>query len=1186
MKEENTKSENALREEKVLAFWRENKIFNKSLEKKSPKGPYVFYDGPPFATGQIHYGHILGSTAKDVIGRYKTMQGYHVPRKWGWDCHGLPIEHLVEKELGIAGHKEIEKLGIDKFVEHARSKVLEYDRDWQRGIERIGRWVDFKGGYKTMDNTFIESAWWALSELNKKDLIYQGVRVLAYCARCETPIANSEIAMDNSYKDIADISIYVKFKLKPGQEYSEGKKIEDSAYLIAWTTTPWTLPGNTAIAVGEYINYTALRVKGSSDLLIVASDCMANVFKGQDIEIVHDNIKGRDLVGLSYEPVFPYYKDVDMPDKENIWKVWHAEFVTTDKGTGIAHEAPAFGEEDAILAKANHIPMIVHVDKEGRFVKEVKDFAGLKVKPKDTIEDKDAHLRTDIEIIKYLQGTGAYFAKEKIMHSYPHCMRCDTPIIYYALPSYFINVEKVKKNIKKEAKNVNWVPSHLKEGRFKNILEGAPDWNISRNRYWASPLPIWKCEKCEDKVFVSSIEDLKNRTEKSGNKYFIMRHGGSEHNLKGLVDVAVEHSSRLTEAGKTETKESVEKLRPEGIDLVITSPFTRTKETAEIVREVLGLAKENVLEDARLGEMNVKSYQGKTWADYHKDFPKTSEYFDRAKEGDESYKDVQSRIINFLFEVEEKYKNKKIVFVTHGCPAWLLTAATRVLDIDKTLGLILNKKDFHYFENSEIQELPFVNFPHNKDGELDLHRPYIDEVKLLCTNSVDGQDCGAYLKRTPEVLDCWFESGSMPFAQDHFPFENKKWKKNNFPAGFVAEYIGQVRTWFYYTHALSVMLFNKAPFENVISTGTVRAEDGEKMSKSKHNYPDPWVFIDKYGVDALRLYLMSSTLMKGEDANFSEKSVQEIASKIVGRLYNVLAFYELYRDRDLEVYEKPKSKDVLDQWILLRLEDTIEGVTKGMEEYDLSEATRFFDSFVDDLSTWYLRRSREKVKDGDEEAKKTLYFILVSVAKILAPVAPFIAEEIWATLRKDKEEISIHLTEWPKIPRISYFTKFFGYKVDTFNMEEVRDIVSQGLQMRQKLGIPVRQPLASITISTKINKEYIHLIKDELNVKEVVFSGVKDAGVKLDTEITPELKREGDYRELVRALQDMRKKMGLTPSEIVQISFETDTAGRELVEKFIDDMKKTVLVSEVSFKDNDGEMVEVGQMSFKVKIER
>ncbi len=1076
MQEENNnlKSESAVREEKILQFWRDNKTFEKSLTKKSPKGHYVFYDGPPFATGQIHYGHILGSTVKDVIGRYKTMQGFYVPRKWGWDCHGLPIENIVEKELGVAGHKEIEALGIDKFVEHARSKVLQYDKDWEKGIERIGRWVDFKGSYKTMDNTFIESVWWALSELNKKNLIYEGVRVLAYCARCETPIANSEIAMDNSYKDIADISIYVKFELEN----------EPGTYLLAWTTTPWTLPGNTAIAINKNIGY--LKVKSGDDVLILAKDTLGKVMKDKKYEVLGE-IKAENLIGKKYKPVFPYYENVEMPNKENIWKIWQADFVTTEKGTGIAHEAPAFGEDDMNLAKQNDIPWIIHVDETGRFKGEVSDFAGMKVKPKDTAEDKDAHLRSDIEVIKYLQKTGSYFDKEKIMHSYPHCMRCDTPIIYYALPSWFINITKVKGDIEREAKNINWIPSHLKEGRFKNIVENAPDWNISRNRYWASPLPVWKCEKCKEKTFVNSLEDLKNRTKKSGNTYFLMRHGEAVDNAKHILDPKGDPNNHLTEKGRQEIAVSAKWLKSKNIHLIISSPFIRTRETAEAVQQELGLSKEAILLDDRLHEYNEPSV----------DF-------------------VQRRMGEFIFETEKKYAQKNILIISHGNPLWV---------ISKIAGVKEEKKftEDEMFQTAEVREMPFASTPHNKNYELDLHRPYIDEVELVCP-------CGGNLVRIPEVLDCWFESGSMPFAQDHYPFENKDWQKKNFPAGFIAEYIAQTRTWFYYTHVVSAMLFRKFAFRNVVTTGTLRAEDGEKMSKSKQNYPDPWIFIDKYGVDPLRLYLMSSNLMKGEDANFSEKAVQDIASKVIGRLFNVLAFYELYRDQSLETQSTPKSGDILDEWIMERYRETLEKSTKGMEMYDVVEATRPIEPFVDDLSTWYLRRSRERIKDGDAKAKATLYFILQNLAKMIAPFAPFSAEDIWQKLKTDSDKESVHLEAWPKKP-VKFFS--FGKPKVLAEMEKVREAVSALLKERQQKNIPVRQPLAQAT-GPAFPSIYVEIIKDEVNVKEYKATGA----FSLDANITPALKAEGDYREFMRSIQEKRKQLGLAPGDKMPLTIE------------------------------------------------
>lgn len=1178
-KENRAKSANALREEAILEFWKENKIFQKSLDKparhhdslgaggEAPKGNYVFYDGPPFATGRMHYGHILGSTAKDVIGRYQTMKGFHVPRKWGWDCHGLPIEHLVEKELKIAGHHEIEALGIDKFVEYARSKVMQFDREWEVDVERIGRWVDFEGGYKTMDNDFIESVWWALSEFNKKGLVYEGVRVLAYCPRCETPIANSEIAMDNSYKDITDISVYVKFELVD----------EPGTYLLAWTTTPWTLPGNTAIAINKEIDY--IKVKIGDENFILAKETAEKVLKEKEHTVLEE-FKGEKLIGKKYKPVFPYYEEY-FKSQENtrpteqsfgrVYKIWHADFVTTDMGTGIAHEAPAFGEDDMNLAKANNIPWIIHVDEMGKFKNEVTDFAGILVKPKS--EEKDGHQKTDVEIIKYLAKNGLLFAKEKIVHSYPHCYRCETPLYYYALPSWFINIQKEKEKIIKNIESMNWVPEHLKNGRFKNIVEGAPDWNISRNRYWASPMPIWK-NKEGKAIFVSSFEELKSKTKKSGNKYFVMRHGESSHNLDWRISTKADNKDHLTDKGKEEVRKSAEDLKDKNIDMIVMSPFIRTEETAEIVREVLGLQKENTIVDDRLAEFRVSSFEGKTWKDYHDVAAKIPENFDWKVEGDESYLDVKKRMMDTIYEYETKYKNKNILFITHGGPAWLLTAGVQGYSIKDTYSMISSENNAHLddMKNADYRELAFVPLPHNAKYEIDFHRPYIDDIVLV-------DETGEEYKRIPEVLDCWFESGSMPFAQDHFPFDNPDWQKNNFPAGFVAEYIAQTRTWFYYSHVISTILFGSTPFKNIVTTGTLRAEDGQKMSKSKNNFPDPKILFDKYGVDALRIYLMASPLMKGEDANFSEKLVQEIASKIIGRLMNVLAFYELYRDKEIEGDTFPNSKNVLDLWILSRLDQTIDDVTSGMEAYDMAEAVRPIEGLIDDLSTWYLRRSRERMKENDTDAKQTLYFVLINIAKTIAPFAPFTAEEIWMRLKREVYKESIHLEEWPTY-------KGFDFEV-LDGMQNTRDIVSLGLQLRQKNNIPVRQPLSELKVkSLKLSSEYIELIKDELNVKEVVQDESLTSEVALDLEITPKLKQEGYYRELVRAVQDMRKDMGLVPSDVISLHIKTDNAGEDIINRFKNEILKTVGAKEIKFDDIDGNEVKIDDLVFKLKIQK
>lgn len=1121
------KSSAALREEAVLAFWKEKGIFEKSLDKESPRGNYVFYDGPPFATGQMHYGHILGSTAKDVIGRYQAMQGFHVPRRWGWDCHGLPIENIVEKELGIAGHKEIEAYGIEKFVEYARSKVLEYENDWESGVERIGRWVNFRGGYKTMDNTFIESVWWALSEMNKKGLVYEGVRVLAYCPRCETPIANSEIAMDNSYKDITDISVYVKFELID----------EPGTYLLAWTTTPWTLPGNFALAVNTDLSY--VKVKIADNNYILAKDRLS-VLK-EEYEIIEENVQ---IVGKSYKPLFDYFIEKEFPNKQNAWKVYAGKHVTADAGTGIVHIAPTHGEEDMELAKLENIPFMHHVLNDGTFAEAVRDFMGLPVKPRADV--KDGHQVTDIEIIKHLAHNNLLFAKEKIVHPYPHCMRCDTPIIYYALPSWFINIQKIKPELLKHAESMMWIPEHLKDGRFKNIVDGAPDWTISRNRYWASPLPIWK-SKDGKLLFVDSLKTLKEKSKKSGNTYTAIRHGEAEHNLTETWSCVAGTNDALTDKGKEQVRAAAQTLKGK-VDIIISSPFTRGEETAKIVAEVVGIPATDIITDARVGEWNVGSeYNGKKMDEFFSVRAAAPDRYKFKTNDGESYADVFTRVGQFLYELETKYQGKRILIATHGGSARAMELVGRGFAYNT---LFETTRDYRNFNNAEVRTIDFVPLPHNANYELDFHRPYIDRITLI----EDGEE----YTRVPEVMDCWFESGSMPFAQDHYPFERPNWHEENFPAGFVAEYIAQTRTWFYYTLVVSSALFGHAPFEHVVTTGTLRAEDGQKMSKSKKNYPDPWSFVDQYGVDALRIYLMSGPLMKGEDANFSEKNVADIANKLIGRLYNVLTFYELYRDTALEKDIK-ESNHILDQWINARMDQLVAEVSNGMENYDMNESTRPFDLFVDDLSTWYLRRSRDRLKDGNADAKRTLYMVLKTTAQLLAPFAPFTAEDMWQKLKTENDEESVHLSVWPKVKEMD------ASQADVIeHMQQVRDICTEGNALRKKLNIPVRQPLAALTAKEwNLGDEYSALVMEELNVKTVV----SDSETLLDTNITPQLKVEGDYRELVRVVQDMRKEKGLMPQDGIILTIPEKYA--EIVEKFGDEMKKTVGAKEVLVSGNE-----------------
>lgn len=1153
--ENKTKSATAQAEEKVLKFWRDNNIFEKSLKKESPAGNYVFYDGPPFATGLPHYGHILISTIKDAVPRYQTMRGHHVERRWGWDCHGLPIENIVEKDLKVNGKKEIEAIGVDTFNEYARSKVLQYAHEWKHTIERIGRWVDYDGAYMTMDNTFIESVWWAMKEMWDKKLIYEGTKVLLYCPRCETPISNAEVAMDNSYKDISDISVYVKLAIEN----------EPNHYLVVWTTTPWTLPGNTGVAVNEELDYVIAKVK---DEYFIVGKNKTSLFK-EEFEIVEE-IKGKDLVGKKYKPPFDYFLNKNFPEgtgkKENGWKVYAAPYVTADTGSGIVHLAPAYGEEDMELAKKNEIPFVRHVGQDGKFIADVTDFAGLKAKPKED------HQSSDVLIVKNLAARGLLFGKEKIVHSYPHCHRCETPLLYFALPSWFIKIQAVKKEILKLNEDINWIPEHLKHGRFGNSVEAAPDWNISRNRYWASPLPFWRCEKCEKTECFGSLKEITDRVP-AVNKYVVMRHGESQHNLNDTVSCKPDPKNTLTETGKSQVLASAHDLKKEKIDIIYSSDLERAKETAQLVAKEIGVASENIFSSTDITELNAGVFNGKTWTEYRAFFASQESRFESAPEGGETLLDLHRRSMKFLYDLEKKHYGKKILIITHGDVAFFMEAGSKGINKKQLAQEFISKTKL---TTAQWRDLAFTPIPHDKDYELDFHRPYIDEITYICK-------CGGCVKRVSEVIDGWFESGAMPFAQNHYPFENKKKFESNYPADFVSEYIAQTRTWFYYMHAVSVMLFGKVPFKNVLTTGTVLAEDGAKMSKSKGNFPDPALIFDKFGVDALRFYLMSSPLLKSEDLNFSEKGVDEVHKKIILRLKNVVSFYETYKKEGGEV-ATVESKNVLDRWIVERLNVVIAEVTTSMEAYELNKALNSIDGLIEDVSVWYLRRSRERLKSESEterkEALSTFRMILLELSKLMAPFTPFVAEEVYKTVGGTKE--SVHLDEWP----VTLVTSVDNVMLLS-DMVETRRVVSLALEARAKAGIKVRQPLSKLFVkspSLQNKKECIELILDEVNVKEIVFDTELISEVVLDTDITDTLKEEGNFREFSRFVQDMRKKTALKPGELATLTLSTNAEGESFVKKYKDQLKKIAHISSVSFGDTEGEEVKVEGLTFKVTL--
>lgn len=1059
LKHETPKPQNtfAAREEEVLAFWKREGIFEKSLEKPDPKGEFTFYDGPPFANGLPHYGHILASTIKDAIPRYRTMRGYRVPRKWGWDCHGLPVENLVERELGLKNKRDIEEYGIEKFNSAARTSIMKDVNDWKRIIPRLGRWADMENDYKTMDTPYTESVWWSFKNLYDRGLIYEGFKSLHYCPHCGTTLSNFEVAQ--GYKDIDDVAVYIKLPLVDEKDTS----------LVIWTTTSWTLPGNVAAAVNQDFVYEKVKVGG--EYLIAAE----GKIEGEVVE----KIPGKNLVGKRYTPPFDYFKDELHKHKTHAWKVYHAPYVTMDSGTGIVHLAPAFGAEDLELANKEKIPLIHHVTDEGKFNAQVKDFVGLVVKPKGNPRE------TDEKVAAFLEEKGTLFKKEIIKHSYPHCWRCDTPLLNWAATSWFVAVQKIKAKIAGENAKISWVPDHIGTGRFKNGIESAPDWAISRSRYWGAPLPVWRNQKTKQIKVVGSIDELLSMVRRSGNRYFVMRHGQARSNVENIRDFTGMADNRLTDTGRREASNSAADLKKENIDLIIASPFERTQETAKIVQRELMLPDAALMTEERLHD----------------------------GAGDDA--SVRARVGEFLFEIERRYTGKNILIVSHGFPIW-------------EMQQISGRKPVHEFaerelvHTGEVRELPFVPFPHNGGYELDLHRPYIDDVVM--GNSVDGE-----WKRVPDVFDCWFESGSMPFASNHYPFTKETFNPKGFlglgtkgyPADFIAEGLDQTRGWFYSLIVLGTALFNKAPYKNVIVNGLVLASDGQKMSKKLKNYPDPMEVVEKYGADSLRYYMLASPVIRGEDLRFNERGVEEVQKKLVMRLDNVRSFYEMYAP------SLPSASSIsqhpLDRWIVAKLNKLIADSTAGYESYELDLATRPLMGFVDDLSNWYVRRSRDRFKEEGEDkqnALATLRYVLLTAARVMAPVMPFYADDLYRRLGAGE---SVHLSEWPDAQATD--------EQLIADMAVVRELASKGLELRERAGIKVRQPLSKFAAKAVPQDEGLRsILALELNVKEVAQDETLDEPY-LATELTPELKEEGLVRDIVRRIQDWRKTEGLTVAD-------------------------------------------------------
>jgi isoleucyl-tRNA synthetase len=902
-------------EKDVLAFWDERNIFQKSLENTRGKKEFVFFDGPPFATGLPHYGHLLAGTIKDIVPRYWTMRGCHVSRRFGWDCHGLPVENEMEKEFGVSGKRDIEKLGIHFFNEACRSIVLRYTSQWERIVKRMGRWVDFENQYRTMDSTFMESIWWVFSRVWGENLVHQGFRVQPYCPRCATPLSNFEVS--EGYKDVQAPSVTVTFPLA-GQP---------NVKFLVWTTTPWTLPSNVALAVGPEIRY--VKVRDGDSVYIMAKDRIGAYYKDLSAVTIIEEMAGQALAGLAYTPMFDYFRGVS----DAFFHVTAADFVSTGDGTGIVHIAPAFGEDDFALGARLGLPIVCPVDDEGKFTKEIPEFAGTRVYDAD-----DA-------IIRLIKGRGRLIHWGTVQHRYPFCYRCDTALIYKAITTWFLKIAPLKTNMLDNNRRIRWVPQHLQNGRFGKGVESAPDWNISRNRYWGTPIPIWLCG-CGHKECVGSLSAL-----------HLLIGGGNEP------------------AGR--------------------------KIHAEAVRRVRDDIQKNAA--ARFGQFNIDT----SWA----------------------------------------------------------------------------------------QKLQRVEIP---DG--DIHRHIVDELPVTCPR------CGEIMKRTPEVLDCWFESGSMPYAQIHYPFENESAFDEHFPADFIAEGLDQTRGWFYTLTVLASALFHKEAFKNVVVNGIILSEDGKKLSKRLRNYAPPEEVLDKFGADALRLFLIDSPAVKAEDLRFSEAGVMEISRSILLPLWNAYAFFVTYATIDnwAPRGNPGNSGSELDRWILSLFNSLVRKVEREMEQYNLYRVVPLLVDFIDNLTNWYIRRSRRRFWKSENDQDKdhayaTLYHVLVEFSKVMAPFLPFCTEAIYRNLvgsAKDDAGApeSVHLAAFPGADG-----RLIDEDLDE-KMRLARAIVVMGRALRSRFSIKTRQPLSEVTVVIReakkrsLMRDMEAIIREELNVKRVSF-GDNEASV-------------------------------------------------------------------------------------------
>jgi isoleucyl-tRNA synthetase len=1071
-------------EESVLKFWDEQHIFEKSLSKKSSK-TFVFYEGPPYANGKPAIHHVISRIVKDVILRYKTMQGYSVPRRAGWDTHGLPVEIATEKALGLKSKKEIEQFGVKRFNEEAMKQVWNYKDEWERLTHRIGYWLDLEHAYVTYEPEYIESLWWVLAQISKRKLLFKGHKVVPWCTRDGTSLSSHELAQ--GYKEVSDTSVYVKFKLKEGQSVAGIKTT--NAYILSWTTTPWTLPGNVALAVGENILYTAVRIKGKKQLMIVANELVEVVFPDSFLEVVRDNIPGKELVGLEYEPLF----NIPSLKSEKSYKVYPADFVTTTDGTGVVHTAVMYGEDDYVLGKKLGLPQHHTVNEDGKFTREVKGFEGQYVKSKET-ED---------QIFNYLEKGDNLWRTLAYKHEYPFCWRCGTAIIYYARNSWFIGMSELRAELLKNNKTVNWTPAHVKAGRFGEWLKEAKDWNLSRDRYWGTPLPIWECKECGHTEVVGSMDELNKLSGGSRNNYWAVRHGQSENITKAIIDSGNQHC-KLTVLGRKEIAKIAKTIKSKKIDMIFASDLERTKESAEIIAKELGI--KTVVFDDRLREIDLGPLSGKPRDEYFKQFPSYEERFaKRPDEHSESLRDVRTRAWDFLKDIEKKYEGKNILIVSHQYTIWMLAEITNGWSEEKAIEEKLKDKDI-FVGPAELLKLDLKILPRNDGGEIDLHRPFADSIFPPCPK------CHALMKRVPEVADVWFDSGAMPYAQAHYPFSVPK---------------TNVKT----LSGLATALGQKAPYKNVVALGLINDKFGQKMSKSKGNVVEPFAVIDKYGIDALRWYFFTGSPL-GEPKNFDELEIAKSFRKTHLIVYNSFVFWKTYADPNAKMPAAPKN--ILDQWILARLDQVNVSVAKKLDAYEIREAALEIETLVDDLSRWYIRRSRRRLQRPESAtdyaaASATLKYVLFALIKMMAPFTPFFSEIFYAPLGGKMG--SVHLDAWPtSVVKGSKKRSATADKKLFDQMVAAREFATLGLAKRAESAIKVRQPLASMKVGVKLGVEFEKIVAEEVNVKKILYVA-KLQGIELDTVISMELREEGSVRDVARMFQELRQKAGLSPKD-------------------------------------------------------